>query len=383
MARKKAQSALEYMMTYGWAILIIVIVAAVLYSLGIFSPSSSAGTTSSGFAPFVVLGQECNANGLYIELGNNAGNTVTFYNVTVTTSTGASVFSNFVNLSTPITVVNGGNAVLTISGLTCSGVGSRYSASVSIGYKIQTSLGTESAVSSGTVSGTSVVGTIIATGASSSGFNTTTFSISTSQSNQIILITANGYPVTSPPTPTVTVDGNPATELKLAFAKQGSSAGPAASSIFYYVAPSSGPHTISVADTGYKNGGSGSDIWPINFAVTLVGASSSGVSSSYAVFNPGSPQSMTVKTTVPNEIVFSTALLNLGSAGVPADFAWTTNASNSFTLINTSKTGTGILSSDAYVVIGAPGTYSIGFTYSAGDTGNSSMVVATFQPAAP
>ena len=34
----KSQSALEYMMTYGWAILVIVIVAAVLYSLGIFSP---------------------------------------------------------------------------------------------------------------------------------------------------------------------------------------------------------------------------------------------------------------------------------------------------------------------------------------------------------
>ena len=33
---KRSQSALEYMMTYGWAILIIVIVAAVLYSFGIF-----------------------------------------------------------------------------------------------------------------------------------------------------------------------------------------------------------------------------------------------------------------------------------------------------------------------------------------------------------
>ncbi|MBE5728259.1 hypothetical protein IHE51_00125, partial [Candidatus Parvarchaeota archaeon] len=37
---KRSQSALEYMMTYGWAILIIVIVAVVLYSMGIFSPPS-------------------------------------------------------------------------------------------------------------------------------------------------------------------------------------------------------------------------------------------------------------------------------------------------------------------------------------------------------
>ena len=49
----KSQSALEYMMTYGWAILVIVIVAAVLYSLGIFSPSSSLSTTITGFSGFV------------------------------------------------------------------------------------------------------------------------------------------------------------------------------------------------------------------------------------------------------------------------------------------------------------------------------------------
>ena len=50
LANKKSQSALEYMMTYGWAILIIVIVAAVLYSFGIFSPSSSISATITGFS---------------------------------------------------------------------------------------------------------------------------------------------------------------------------------------------------------------------------------------------------------------------------------------------------------------------------------------------
>ena len=34
---KKAQSAMEYLMTYGWAILIVIIVAAALYALGIFT----------------------------------------------------------------------------------------------------------------------------------------------------------------------------------------------------------------------------------------------------------------------------------------------------------------------------------------------------------
>ncbi|MCL5101850.1 MAG: hypothetical protein M1544_00635 [Candidatus Marsarchaeota archaeon] len=52
MKNKKAQSAMEYLMTYGWAILIIAIVLAALFSLGIFSSSSFTGTTciaSSGF----------------------------------------------------------------------------------------------------------------------------------------------------------------------------------------------------------------------------------------------------------------------------------------------------------------------------------------------
>ncbi len=48
---KRSQSALEYMMTYGWAILIIVIVAVILYSMGIFNPSSSVTTASAGFSP--------------------------------------------------------------------------------------------------------------------------------------------------------------------------------------------------------------------------------------------------------------------------------------------------------------------------------------------
>ena len=37
---KKAQAAMEFLMTYGWAILIVLIVLAALFYLGIFSPRS-------------------------------------------------------------------------------------------------------------------------------------------------------------------------------------------------------------------------------------------------------------------------------------------------------------------------------------------------------
>ncbi len=43
----KAQSAMEYLMTYGWAILIIAIVLAALYVLGVFNGSTFIGTSCS------------------------------------------------------------------------------------------------------------------------------------------------------------------------------------------------------------------------------------------------------------------------------------------------------------------------------------------------
>ena len=49
---QKAQSAMEYLMTYGWAILIVAIVLAALFSLGVFSSGALIGTTciaSPGF----------------------------------------------------------------------------------------------------------------------------------------------------------------------------------------------------------------------------------------------------------------------------------------------------------------------------------------------
>ncbi len=46
--RSRIQSAMEYLMTYGWAILVIAVVLGVLYSLGIFSPSNFAPKAQPG-----------------------------------------------------------------------------------------------------------------------------------------------------------------------------------------------------------------------------------------------------------------------------------------------------------------------------------------------
>ena len=49
MLGRKGQGAMEYLMTYGWAILVVMIVGIVMWQLGIFNITGGA-TTSTGFA---------------------------------------------------------------------------------------------------------------------------------------------------------------------------------------------------------------------------------------------------------------------------------------------------------------------------------------------
>ena len=51
---KKGHTALEYLITYGWAILVILVVLAVLWYYGIFDPSKWAGEQPPQFTNFVV-----------------------------------------------------------------------------------------------------------------------------------------------------------------------------------------------------------------------------------------------------------------------------------------------------------------------------------------
>ena len=84
LANKRAQSALEYMMTYGWAILIIVIVAVILYSMGIFNPSSSITSSLAGFSGLGSASAEVIPNsGIVLILGDNVGYDINITNITV------------------------------------------------------------------------------------------------------------------------------------------------------------------------------------------------------------------------------------------------------------------------------------------------------------
>ena len=61
MNNKRAQSAMEYLMTYGWAILVVLIALGALFYLGVFSPTTPATCTTT--APITCTDVQALADG--------------------------------------------------------------------------------------------------------------------------------------------------------------------------------------------------------------------------------------------------------------------------------------------------------------------------------
>ena len=72
---KKSQSAMEYLMTYGWAILIILIAVGALFYLGVFSPSTPSTCTAT--APITCADIKATATDSTIEIVLGATGTQT------------------------------------------------------------------------------------------------------------------------------------------------------------------------------------------------------------------------------------------------------------------------------------------------------------------
>jgi hypothetical protein len=155
---KRSQSALEYMMTYGWAILIIVIVAVILYSMGIFNPSSSITTTSIGFSPFTVSSTVCSPAGLSVAIiGGGLPDTAasaTISKIYITSNTGTTALTKEYNL-TPVAISPGKTATIIIPTVSCTSANVKYSLSAKLQYGYSTSAGPVITNTTGTISGTS------------------------------------------------------------------------------------------------------------------------------------------------------------------------------------------------------------------------------------
>jgi len=81
--KMKGQAALDFLMTYGWALLLIVLVIATLFSLGVFDIGSFIGSRATGFSQIRVAAWRIDSNGSFTTmLANQAGTNIIVQNAT-------------------------------------------------------------------------------------------------------------------------------------------------------------------------------------------------------------------------------------------------------------------------------------------------------------
>ena len=141
------QAALDFLMTYGWALIMITICVAALYSMGVFDASTFIGNRASGFSQMTATDWMLQQDGtLVLQLKNNAGTDVNITNINATYQSQTARY----NTTTPIS--NGqlsGNVAVGSFGAMPRGAG--YSVQVAMAY---TDIATGySYVDSGTLTG--------------------------------------------------------------------------------------------------------------------------------------------------------------------------------------------------------------------------------------
>jgi hypothetical protein len=115
MRMRKGQTAMEYLMTYGWAILIIMVVLAVLFYLGVLNPAGltpnqctfPAGVTCVTYKLMANTGQ------LVLDLGQGTGKTIRVTGVYCTSNSTSSYSPTNVTYSpagTNVTITSGSHA---------------------------------------------------------------------------------------------------------------------------------------------------------------------------------------------------------------------------------------------------------------------------------
>jgi hypothetical protein len=154
--KMRGQTAVEYLMTYGWAILIILIVAGVLAYYGIFAPAGFLGPTARGFGQVQVLNPwsvVASDGEITLNLANRVGGEINITNIEYTIGTMS------VNCDTDpaeSVIASGSDAVMDCtpsSGWTAQTAGDTYSATVIINYAYPSGP-TADFSTSGTITGT-------------------------------------------------------------------------------------------------------------------------------------------------------------------------------------------------------------------------------------
>ena len=132
---RKGQGAMEYLMTYGWAILVVMIVGVVLWQLGIFGGGPGAVNTASGFGKVKPMEPSIKYSGPTLEFSimNGVGQGIT--NANITAATGDCAASSVPQLLSSDGVMGAGEvSAETITGCTSKTSGQSFSTTLTIVY---------------------------------------------------------------------------------------------------------------------------------------------------------------------------------------------------------------------------------------------------------
>ena len=131
----KAQAALEYLVTYGWAILAVLASIAALAYFGVLSPDNFAPEECLLPPGITCLDYEISSSRVTLVVQNNFGEDITITNAEV-----AAAGSNSCSSAEPVSLQNGWKAVLAISGCNNGDPKQKFSGGIKIGYKKESGL---------------------------------------------------------------------------------------------------------------------------------------------------------------------------------------------------------------------------------------------------
>ncbi|MBN1792060.1 hypothetical protein JW826_00010 [Candidatus Woesearchaeota archaeon] len=135
---KKGQAALEFLMTYGWAILVVLAAIGVLAYFGVMSPGKLVPDKCTLGPGFDIKDCKVTQGGVIVSLYNGLGSDVTSVNISLNATAGSSV-SNCQNISTLSFLANGQtSSILTLCSAQFTAappsIGERFDADISVTY---------------------------------------------------------------------------------------------------------------------------------------------------------------------------------------------------------------------------------------------------------
>jgi uncharacterized protein (UPF0333 family) len=137
---KKGQAAMEFLMTYGWAILAAIIAIGVLAYFGVFSPGKYMPNACTLNAPLGCDDYRVTSSGVDLVIRNGAGDAINVTNVVVGSCTA------YTNLGP---IADGNKANLTLTGCGTLTSGAKYKGDITVTYT--TATGTYAKTATGSI----------------------------------------------------------------------------------------------------------------------------------------------------------------------------------------------------------------------------------------